>query len=215
VADRRPGEGAGSAGFTLVEVLVALVLVALVIQLMFGGLRFGSRVWERTLGEAEAIDRVVSVQRFLRDRLGGVSRPNPFAGAQNATSQVNFWFSGRRDGMEFVAAWRHDAAYSGFYRFTLSPARTAGKTALQLTWRPEAEEKIPAAMREALLGERNLLDDIAGFDLSYFGAAEPRSDPDWHDEWDDTKRMPTLVRIELVLPGSDMDWPPLVVATGW
>ena len=35
-----------NAGFTLVELLVAITLLALVSAALFGGLRFGARAWE-------------------------------------------------------------------------------------------------------------------------------------------------------------------------
>ena len=59
------------AGFTLVELLIALTLVGLLATLVFGGVRLAARAWGRTDDRAaEAADRW-AVANVLRDAIAG------------------------------------------------------------------------------------------------------------------------------------------------
>ena len=46
-------------GFTLIELLVSMTLLGFVFVILFGGLRFGSRAWEKSDSETSATTRVV------------------------------------------------------------------------------------------------------------------------------------------------------------
>ena len=54
------------AGFTLIELLVSLTLLGLLFVLLLGGLRFGTRAWERGTAVADEGDTIRSVQSLLR-----------------------------------------------------------------------------------------------------------------------------------------------------
>ena len=45
MSDRRAGQAAAH-GFTLLELLAAIMLLGLLMAVLFGGLRLGARVWE-------------------------------------------------------------------------------------------------------------------------------------------------------------------------
>ena len=77
------GGGRRQAGFTLVELLVAMTLLAFLSLTLFGGLRFGARSWEVVVDSSAERDRIATTQTFLRDRLGQLTLPGP-AGRQAA-----------------------------------------------------------------------------------------------------------------------------------
>src|SRR5579864_2460479 len=59
----------GDAGFTLLELLISLTLLAVLSAILFGGLRFGTRAWERSEVMASETDEIAIAQNFLRRQL--------------------------------------------------------------------------------------------------------------------------------------------------
>jgi len=198
-------------GFTLVELMVSLVVLALMMQMMLGGLRFGTRVWERVSETAEQVDQVVTTQRFLRNQLNELSQPNRTQQGQG--NQVQWWFSGKRSEMTFVAPWRLAYSYTGMYRFRLWIERGGDTSALHVSWHPDTETKLSAADLKALSGERVLLTDVADFDLSYYGALHVDEEARWAPQWTNSARTPNLVRINVSFGSKDKFWPETVIAS--
>lgn len=68
-----------SGGFTLIEVLVALTIMALITGVAFAGLRIGIDSWERGMQRIEELDRRVSMERLIQRQLA-LAEPNLFRG---------------------------------------------------------------------------------------------------------------------------------------
>ena len=83
------------AGFTLIELLVSLTLLGLVFVLLFGGLRFGMRAWERTAANADQGESVRTAQDVLR---GEIEQACP----RRAGTPVRVRFSGDAGGVSFL-----------------------------------------------------------------------------------------------------------------
>ena len=83
------------AGFTLLELMVAFALVALLIMIMGGSIRFGARVWEASKIHADAIGEIQAIRGFLRER---VLAARPVKRVSEDGSQNQFDFQGSRDG---------------------------------------------------------------------------------------------------------------------
>ena len=64
-----PTRSRSTAGFTLVELLVAMTLIGLISVALFGGLRFGARAWEAGNERAESFSQLEVVQSLLRREL--------------------------------------------------------------------------------------------------------------------------------------------------
>ncbi len=108
--------GSRQAGFTLVELLVAMTLLAFLSIALFGGLRFGARSWEAVIDSSAERDRIASTQTFLRDRIGQLTLPG--AGRLRDIDDDRRLIGGS-NWVEFVAPWLSALSLGGLYRFTL------------------------------------------------------------------------------------------------
>src|SRR5687767_2435141 len=73
-------------GFTLIEVLVSLTIMALITGVAFAGLGIGIDSWERGSRKIEELDRRFSVERLIQRQMA-LAVPGQFLGTGN---QVEF-----------------------------------------------------------------------------------------------------------------------------
>jgi general secretion pathway protein J len=210
---RRPNE----AGFTLVELLVALTLLGLISVVLFGGLRFGTRAWEASSVQAERLAKVQAVQGLLRRRIAQALPPGPEGTRVAGPEEGRAVFSGDSDALQFLAVVPSRAGVGGIYAFDLTVIDDGEGARLELTWRlhradddEAARDEIPAA---GLGGRRILIDGLARAQFRYFGAMGPGQAADWGDSWDAGAGLPGLIAIEAEFPeGDGRAWPVLRVA---
>jgi len=192
-------------GFTLIELVVAITLMGLVLVALYSGLQLGLNSSESGEQRAETINRLRSVQEFLRRQLAQSMTVYQI----NDQQQQIAVFAGRPDRIEFVAPMLTHLGQGGLYRVRVE----TGDGRLKLRWRiyvrddPEAGEE-----RETVL-----LDKVSTVEWAYFGpepddesGQKPQNPPRWRSEWSNGKRRPLLVRLNLNLDGEP--WPDLVVA---
>jgi general secretion pathway protein J len=195
------------AGFTLLELIVALVLFALMASVMFGSLSMASRSWDGGEAKVEQVSTMRQAQEFLREQLSA-----EFPLRLKKVVEMPLLFAGERDEIRYAAALPPRVAEGGLYYFRLAIVRAGEKSQLVL----ERTIPDPAALREPEFrdAERSVLaDGIAELRLHYYGRDADSIDaanPTWRDRWDDTQRLPLLVRIE-VKPEKGLPWPALIV----
>jgi len=199
-----------TAGFTLVELLVGLSLMALLAVLLFGGFRFGLRAWEAGGARIERLNEAEQVQNLLRRELGeaySLAGSNPQTGAGALAT-----FQGSRDSLSFVAPLPSQAGVGGLYRFGLGIETVTGERRLALAWQIFRPDRAPRASVDA--DSRSvLLHGIAGVDFAYFGRRQTGAPAQWQDDWDDRRGLPELVRLRVSFPDGDgRTWSDLFVA---
>ncbi len=210
-------ERRSEAGFTLLELLVALTLLGLISVVLFGGLRFGTRAWEVSNLRAGQLAQVQAVQGLLRRRITQALPPGPedarVAGAETRRPV----FSGQADALSFLAAVPSRAGVGGIYAFDLIAIEDAAGVRLELTWRLYRADDDEAGRDDTpeagLGGRRVLIEGLAGARFSYFGAPAPGRVADWRDRWEAEEGLPGLIAIEAEFPAGDgRAWPVLQVA---
>ncbi|HMB57849.1 MAG TPA: prepilin-type N-terminal cleavage/methylation domain-containing protein [Arenimonas sp.] len=192
-------------GFTLIEVIVAIALLAFGLALAFGTLRGATRATEHADAIARDSERLRAVQGFLRTQIGGVL---PIAYQIDPVSGDGRFLEGSADKLEFVAAMPGYMSRGGSYLQTFEFDNGEHGRRLLFTHRLLTPDGPIKAEREPEV----LLEDIAdgGFE---FQALDDSGHPGgWKSEWRVPGRMPPLVRLKLRFNDPRRNFPDLVIA---
>ena len=87
------------AGFTLIELVLALTIVAAMLAIVFGGLRVGIRAWQRGEERTESLQHARSLSALLALSIGGATA---YLGPAPAGAQPDVLFQGETDHISFV-----------------------------------------------------------------------------------------------------------------
>lgn len=189
------------AGFTLLEVLVALVILGFVVAGLTQGTRFGLRALDRQAARAVSAGDLDAVDRLLRRLIeamdpGNLREPPVVEGGARSLRMVT----------DLAAAAEALGSGTAEVRLVLEGTR------LVLLWTP-ARHVTPLAPppppRRAVL-----LEGVSGLDLAYWGPPEGGGAATWQSAWVQ-QTVPTLVRVRLVLsgvPSGGRRWPDIVAA---
>jgi general secretion pathway protein J len=194
-------------GFTLIEVLLATVLLVAGLALAFSTLGAATRTATRGEAMAERSERMRTIENFLRTRLTAM-RPVGFAFDQSRA--VAMRFAGEPERMRFVAdlpdylgrggPYLHELAIeddrNGGVRLTLGLGMVLAGEVVE-----EPQPRLPEVLADGLREVR----------FRYRTLDEDGRMGDWQDRWEAHEQMPLQVQILLV----DRDgrvWPPLVVS---
>ena len=194
-------------GFTLIELTVALVLMAGMAAVMFGSLSLAGRSWDSGEAKATQASDMRSTQTYLRSQLSAQYPQRLWKALE-----LPLLFGGERDEIRFAAAMPARVAEGGVYLFRVAVVKSGDKSQLvQERMVPDVSALEPPEFRDA---DRSVLaEGIAEMRIGYFGRDAQAADvdtPTWRDKWDDKQRLPLLVRID-VKPEKGQAWPTLVV----
>jgi len=219
------GAGARHRGFTLVELLIALVLLAIILFLLFSGLRLGSRAWEGVDTVSERVSDLRVARNFI-ERMLRQTRPVALM-VDGAAMPV---FAGEPNRVELVAPLSEHVGIPGLYVLRLGLEDAGDGQRLVLIrwllhpevldggddwpeWEPMVEDSgigddsspFDRDMAAGAYGRTVLLPRVDRFELAYFGTAEGAAEPEWREEWLDQPRLPVRVRLDLTTPVQS--WP--------
>jgi general secretion pathway protein J len=193
-------------GFTLVELLVAMALVGLISVLLFSGMRFGTRVWDRSNAHLDGADDVRIAQQLLQHALG---EAYPFFRTTDPT-HPQIMFDGSESRIVLLAPPPASLGAGGLAQYEFSISNRDGKFQLAMMVQPELAraDSPPTTAREILLS------GMKSLSFSFFGATQRDGPSSWRDQWSGEKSLPKLVRIDGGFFDSDARiWPELVIAT--
>jgi general secretion pathway protein J len=196
-----------SGGFTLLETVVALVLLATMLGLLFGGLRMGVRAWESGSSRGDRADQLLLTFSFVRKELTAA-----FPWRFKDPLSVKLAFKGERDRLRFVSMRPAEIGGGGlaFVSFEFESARQAGTPGRLVMRRAlaAAEAKDFEALDKAEMF--TLAEGVTAVQFDFFGAENDTNKPDWSDRWDFPQRLPSHVRMRLKLGEETL--PDVVVA---
>ncbi len=183
------GPAARSAGFTLLELLVAVTLFALLSVALFGGLRFGMRATQAGTARLDRSAEIAAASGFLRNEIADAQALDKTTGDGGKVVA----FAGDGGSVEFVASPPAPLAAGGWHVLRLALEHGPGGGRLVLTGRLVRSDggEAGAALRSVLL------DRVSSVDFAYFGALAEGDAPAWHDRWQDAAVLPALMRLRI------------------
>lgn len=196
-------------GFTLVELVAALTLFALLAAIAFGIM--GSATHAAASGErlADSVERVRVAHEFLRRQLAYAL---PLAFANDPASGAPVIFKGTEREIHFVAQMPGHLGEGGPRRQMLSLERDGRDVLLLFRHLPlhPAEEGVRIEETEPVV----LLTGIRSGGFRYRGIESSAEPGAWREDWEEGAQPPVWVEIELELDPEvhRVAWPTLVVA---
>ena len=177
-------------GFTLLEILLALVLMAFVMLGVWGALRGAARVSRGADAVMAQSESVRMSDAFLRRWLGAAT-PQPFSDDDAASVRV---FEGTATSMRYVAPLPAQSGHAGLYVQSLSFEKgQAGTQILQLAYRAYTGGPAPHAKPTT----HALLSNLHGGKFEYLAAGGFGKPAAWRDDWRALNGLPLAVRIHL------------------
>lgn len=194
-------------GFTLIELLVAMALVALLMTMVYEGLRSGQRAAETGQAFIDRTNRLRITHEFLRHQIG---RLMPLPYKQDTSNGKLFIFEGDADKIRFVAPMPGYLGFGGTYVQEFELIRDGPHRSLVFRhWLHNGfdEKEIDKAEKPILL-----LGGIRDGGFKFRGLNPEGKVGDWTGKWEDSQVTPLVVRLELNMsPESKLQWPLLEV----
>lgn len=184
-------------GFTLLEILVVLSLLAVLLVLVGGALLGANRAVSKAQRYTTSLDEMRAAQQFLRT---AISEALPLDVTED-DSQTDGFFVGTPQRLQFVAT-LPGVLGGGIQRLTLQ----AQKQALQVSF-AQLESHTNVARSEPQV----LLKNVQDLQFSYRGVSPLGQATGWVNQWPWPKRLPAAVRIAARLDGP-LPWVTQVIA---
>ena len=153
-------------GFTLVEMLVAISVAALLVSLVYGAVRVGQRSAHALDVQAEDTEIMHIGWQFLHD---AVTRARPVSNPEDTEDRTGF--HGSDDKLEFVADLPAYVGVGGLIRIRLETARADGEEQLLLT-RERFDRSPPPAVVPDASEQAVLVEELDSLKIAYFGQAD-------------------------------------------
>jgi general secretion pathway protein J len=194
-------------GFTLLELAIALTLLALMSAVLFGALRLAGRSTDSGEAHAEASASMRLAQDFLRTNL---EAQHPLR--MRKMLEWPLVFRGARNELRYASDLPPRVAGGGSWYYRLAVRNDDARAPLVL------ERVVPDLAADALPEFTNadrsvLADGIREVTFGYYGRdpdAGINAEPTWRDRWDDAQQLPLVIRID-VTPRQGPAWPTLYV----
>ncbi len=213
-----------SGGFTLLELQLAIAILALMASVLFGVLTLGSDTWRAVVSVSEQGDKQLLVQQFLRRQL----QHSAAEWLRDEERQRQVSFVGGSQWLSFVAPPPQASGNHQLYWWTLSVSQDlpgdhaqgqeVNEAALVISYRPFDESEILPAVPDLSWRQRaDAVDEgveILEQYVSHMRVEYLQQNADgrkWLDDWQAQKTLPVAVRISLVGQALHHSWPPLVV----
>ena len=183
------GIGASERGFTLLELVIAITLVATILLVISGAVRLAYRSMGTGERKMESLERFRASLTVIDSQIqSGI----PLTYEDNGVKRL--YFEGSRSSLKFATNYSIWSGRSGYVivQYTVSPDQN-GKLTMYAT-----ENVIGTAMkRQTML--------LAGLDQMYFEylSRDIVEEGQWIDQWTDDSKTPEMIRLRLLSGSRD------------
>jgi len=189
-------------GFTLLELLVAIMILTMIMTAAMGAVRVASRSFEAGVQRSDETATIRVIANVLRRQFRQLL---PVTWNENNRDFIAF--EGDRDHVQFVAPAPDSSTGPGYlvYRLATGPSQEPNSLVLDFApFDPGSDHfEMPAN------SGRELLANGIQVSFDYFGSMDELDQPDWHENWlADSARLPAIVRMHLATSGQQ--WPELL-----
>lgn len=183
-------------GFTLLELLVAIMILTLIMTTAMGSVRLGSRSFESGASRAVENAEIRALADVLRRQFRQIVQ---LTWTESGRDYVAF--EGTQHYVQFIGPAPDSSAGPGFLVYRLGAESTNDTTRVALRFAPfdpgSEQFLVPDRSSRELLSER--LSDVS---FDYFGSMDERGRSAWHTAWSpDAGRLPTIIRVHLGTSG--------------
>lgn len=167
------------AGFTLIELVVALGLAGIVSLLLLNGIRLATGGLDRLNRETDRLDRHRGAALAVRQALATAV---PVGGGARG-------FAGGPDRVKFLTLVEEGGP--GVYLVDIALDTGRAEHPLVLTRRLAKPFGEPRVQQSVLAWH------VRDFRLAYYGTAKPGDEPAWQERWESVASLPKLVRLTI------------------
>ncbi len=198
----RPQRRQPARGFTLLELLIALMVTGLVVALVFAAFGLIGRTEERNQTSMERAEQMLVVSQWLTRKMDGL---RPVARVEG--SKVEPFFAGSEAGAMWVAPLPERGEAGGLHVFRVGPLRhPGGGIDLLVEALPFDGAVMALDWGQAL--RQTLLTDIRSLQWYYQDGVSG----EWVREWASSTSGRFPIRVRVVIGDAKGDWPALVFA---
>ena len=185
-----------NAGFSLIELLLAMTLLSMLLVMLFGTFHLISRGWA-SVRQTSDLNYTLSAAQHFSSRLLQASQVN-----LDSTSRTPYvMFSGTRTAVDFVTTAPTQFDVPGLYRvrFFLHPNSLDSTLMVQYQLARDGSWSSTST-------SRRLVDGVTAFEIRYFGQQQQRSVRHWHSDWSSALSLPEAVRISFTRHHVNVNW---------
>ncbi|QGM46213.1 prepilin-type N-terminal cleavage/methylation domain-containing protein [Methylocystis heyeri] len=177
------------AGFTLLELLLSLALLALLMGSLLSGMQLAQKAFE-TSRSNQAVGDLEAAATALSDML---SHAYPMMIPDQKKGQTLFFF-GRPDGCMFVGLSEGQTQAGGFFAGEIG-LEPNGSSADLAVWTQSFRPAEASQIARSSMQKTEAVRGVSFLQLRYFGVMEEGKPPRWSDNWLDAAHLPKLIAV--------------------
>lgn len=180
-----------AAGFTLLEIMVAMLLLSIIVTSSVTLLFLNIRGWDALTGDSEQSLDTSLINDRLRGAIGRLSHI-----VRQTPEGRRLAFEGDPKHLHFVSAAPQQFASGGLFEYLLQEELDSGnRYALVLYYAPYRPDGMAFVLPNA--GEKRILvADTGGVTFAYYGIDKRGGQPAWRERWDrDLEGYPRIVKL--------------------
>jgi len=194
----RRGRAGGAAGFTLIEVVLAITIFALMGGVLYGAFSLGHTAVEKSEQSFNRSQRTRSVGDLLATY---IRSGYPY---RESIQEQTILFEGERESLTFVSAYSHAMGGRGLATITIEKEETNnGRARFRLTETAPVRVGGDGGQRSSLV----IQEDVRDFQFAYLDVEGDKEN--WEERWDgnERRRLPRAVRLSFIdAEGNEVRW---------